>query len=275
MGLGIWAAAGSQGLWRGTPGRIWRQYEAPPQPMRLAQGGGRVVVACAGGEVFEVSSRLLLGQCPGVEAMALSSDGRYVYLLSGETDSLMCSRADTGEMLYLNRAGSYPRDVRLDSRGMSLAVAAGAAGEALVFSAPELRLLKRYAIPGVVWQAMFIPGGLAVMTAVEEGQIFTLLGGVKESFRQWAKLPGLPGALCLCPDGTLAAATSECLMRCCPRPFRILWQIRREGLPNCLCAGSAGLLISDSLMGWASLVTGSGREQTVFESNDIFAQWQV
>ena len=90
MGLGIWAAAGSQGLWRGTPGGIWRQYEAPPQPMRLAQGGGRVVAACAGGEVFEVSSRLLLGQCPGVEAMALSSDGRYVYLLSGETDSLMC-----------------------------------------------------------------------------------------------------------------------------------------------------------------------------------------
>jgi len=276
MGAGVWVAAGSKGLWNRNPQGLWRQEEAPPLPLRLAQEEGRVVVACAGGEVFEAARRRCLTVCPGVEAMAL--DGAHLYLLSGETDSLLCCRASTGEMLYLNRAGSYPRDMRLDSRGRMLTVAAGAAGEALVFSAPDLRLIRSFKVPGVVWQAVFVPGGLAVMTAVEEGQVFTLLGGIWEQrgiFQQWARMPGLPGALCLCRDGTLTAASSECLLRCRPHPFKVLWQYRREGLPQHLSDHGNSLLLSDPLQGRVSLITEPGSEQTLFEGEEIFAQWQV
>lgn len=277
MGVGIWAAGGAKGLWHRAGDGSWRQLNAPPMPLRLAQGAGRVAVACRGGEVFLLGGKRLLN-CPGVEAMALSPEGKYVYLLSAETDSISCCRADTGELLYLNQAGAYPRDMRLDSRGVMLAVAAGAAGEALVFSAPDLRLIRSFKVPGVVWQTAFVPGGLAVMTAVEEGQVFTLLGGIWERrgiFQQWAQMPGLPGALCLCRDGTLTAASSECLLRCRLHPFKPLWQYRREGLPQHLCDHGSGLLLSDPLQGCVSLIMGPGSERTLFEGEEVFAQWQV
>ncbi|MBQ8537691.1 MAG: beta-propeller fold lactonase family protein [Clostridia bacterium] len=277
MGAGIWAAAGAKGLWQGALGGPWRRADSPPMPIRLAQGAGRVVGACAGGEVFDVQGKDLL-DCPGVEAMALSPDGSYLYLLSAETDSVLCCRADTGEMLFLNRAGAYPRDMRLDTAGRLMAVAGGAAGEVMVFSAPDLKLIRRFAVPGIAYQAAFMPGGLAVMLAAEDGQVFTLLGEIRDrrgSFQELARLPGLPGALCPCADGTLAAGTLEHLIRLRWQPFKVLWQYQRTGLPGHLCEHPRGLLLSDSLMGRALLVTGPGREQTIFEAEDIFAQWQV
>jgi len=279
MGKGIWAAGGSTGLWLGAAGGPWQRRESPPSPLRVAQGGGRVAVACAGGEVFEANSRRLLTACPGVEAMTFSPDGRYLYLLSGEADSILCCRGDTGDYLFLNRAGCYPRDARLNSRGSYLAVAAGAAGEVRLFSAPDLRVLERFPVPGVPRQAAFVPGGLAVLAAVEEGEIFTLLGGIGEkrrSFQEWVRLPGLPGGLCLWGDGDLAVSAGEWLLMCRLNPFRVSRRYHRGGLAHYLCAHKGeGLLVSDALMGRASLITGAGAERAVFEGDEVFAQWQV
>lgn len=278
MSGSVWVAGGVKGLWQGPVQGPWQRIPSPPDPRRLALGGGRLVCACTGGEVYDPARQLLLVSCPGVEAMVLSPDGSYLYLLCGESDTVMCCRADTGEPLFLNRAGVYPRDMRLDAAGRLMTVAAGAAGEVLIYSAPELKLLRSFPVPGVACQAAFMPGGLAVMLAAEEGQVFTLIGEIRErrgAFQELLRLPGLPGALSPCPDGTLAAGTYDTLARLRWQPPKLLWRFARPGLPGHLCAHPQGLLISDSLLGRASLLTAPGREETLFEAEDIFALWHV
>ena len=265
----IWIAGGAKGLWQQEAGR-WRQVPAPPCPQRQVCAEKQVICACAGGEVWDPLRQSQLCACPGVERMVLSPCGRYVYLLSGEADSVLCCRVRDGRLLYANRAGVWPQDLRLDKEGRHLVVAGGAAGEALVFTAPELRLLHRYALPGAACQALFKGRKLVALLAVEEGQIRTALGETGEQgYREWGRWPGLPGMLCEGPGDQLILGSLDQLACFDWKQRAWRWRQFRQGLPVQGQLHPRGLLLTDSLEGCVSLWR--GKDQVLFCSENVFA----
>ena len=94
-----------------------------------------------------------------------------LYALSSEADSVSVMCPHTGRLRLCARAGCYPRDMELSPCGRFLLIAGGASGEALVYSAQELTLLKRYPLPGVVCAAAFGTREMYALCAVEEGDV--------------------------------------------------------------------------------------------------------
>ncbi len=189
---------------------------------------------------------------PGLECMQSSPDGGWLYLLSGEADSLHTVAAATGELLYGNAAGVYPRSVQVHPTGKLVAVAGGAAGEVLLFQAPSLNLYRRISVPGIACQAAFVEGGLAVLCAVEDGEVQTLLGfiaGNRSIMEEVVMLPGLPGALQTLPDGTVLAGSVGTLAKASLRQKAVVWRSDSFGLPGTLSVRGDEVLVSDPLSG--------------------------
>lgn len=189
---------------------------------------------------------------PGLECMQASPDGGWLYLLSGEADSLQAVAAETGELMYGNEAGVYPRSVQVHPNGKLVAVAGGAAGEVLLFQAPSLNLYRRISVPGIACHAVFVDGGLAVLCAVEDDEVQTMLGfmaGNRSHVEEVLMLPGLPGVLQPLPDGSVLASSVGTLAKVSLRQKEVMWRSDSFGLPGALSVWGEEVLVSDPLLG--------------------------
>ncbi len=216
---------------------------------------------------------------PGLECMQPSPEGGWLYLLSGEADSLHTVALATGELLYGNDAGVYPRSVQVHPTGKLVAVAGGAAGEVLLFHAPTLNLFRRIPVPGIACQAVFVEGGLAVLCAVEDGEVQTMLGfvaGNRSVMEEVLSLPGLPGALQPMPDGTVLAGSVGMLAQVSLRQKKAVWRSDSFGLPGTLSIRGEELLVSDPLMGRVTLMNWRRprEQQLVYEGTEPEAVFQ-
>lgn len=200
--MALWIADSERGLMYKREGARWLCKQA----LCLTICGDRVICAAHDGAHVYAPDAQALGQYPlppGVCRMCALPDA--LYALSSEADSVSLLCPQTGRLRLCAQCGCYPRDMQLSACGRYLLIAGGAAGEALLLSAPDLKLLRRYALPGVVCAAAFAGRDLCALCAVEEGDMTTLAlrissRGVKsEMFTR----RGLPGALGALPDGSL------------------------------------------------------------------------
>ncbi len=216
---------------------------------------------------------------PGLECMQASPEGGWLYLLSGEADSLHTIAAATGELVYGNAAGVYPRSVRVHPNGKLLAVAGGAAGEVILFQAPTLKLYRRISVPGIACQTVFAEGGLAVLCAVEDGEVQTLLGfvgGSRTLMEEVLMLPGLPGTLTALPDGTVLAGSVGTLAQVSLRQRKVVWRSDGFGLPGTLSVRGEQVLVSDPLPGQVVLLNWRKprQQRTVYQGKEPEAVFQ-
>ena len=197
----IWVADGERGL-IGVQGAECRLLGAPGRA--LCALGGRIY--CAGRETcacYEAATGRLLFDFslpPGVCALAAAGDS--VCALSADADSVTAFSGEAGMIRFCAPAGNYPRSLRASPGGRLLAVAGGAAGEALVMDA-QLRCLARYRLPGAVIDVCFLPRGMGALCAVGDGELSARLlrispRGVTEEL---CACPLVPSSLCALPDG--------------------------------------------------------------------------
>ncbi|MDD3410818.1 MAG: hypothetical protein PHY12_08400 [Eubacteriales bacterium] len=199
-------------------------------------------------------------RCPGLPALCAlraSPCGRYLYQMSSEADCVHTRLMATGDLQYGRKTGVFPRGMRLHSSGRWLIAAGGASGEAELLRAPSLRLEKRFAAPGAVCAADFWQDGLALLCAVENGDLQTQLLTVSSSSGQMEellRLEGQPGDLCTCPDGVTAIfSTLGGVAKVALRTGRLLWNLPQHPLCGRIeCLGEWALL-SDGLSGGAAL----------------------
>ncbi len=177
-----------------------------PQPLCLTICGDSVICAAReGARVYACDAREIARYPlpPGV--CRLCALPGALYCLSSEADSMSVLCPMTGRLRLCAHSGCYPRDMKISPCGRMLAVAGGAAGQVLLFSAQDLRLLKSISLPGMAYAVTFAGSGLFALCAAEENDITAHLvrvsarGVVSEVF----SARGLPGALCTLRDQSL------------------------------------------------------------------------
>lgn len=215
----IWAAEGDKGLYRQSGGKKEKLAESC---FSLCAARGRVFGAgrdrgfcwsAAGRAAFDFPVP------PGV--CALSAGRGLIYALSAEADCLCAFDAGDGALLLSAPTGSYPRDLCLSPCGRYMAVAAGGAGELLLFDA-GLTCVHRQKTAGIPCGVCFLPHALGALCAVESDDtlasrlVFLSPRGVE---REIFTFPAAPCALC--------AMGGHCLAGCQGRFFRL----RPDGTP--------------------------------------------
>lgn len=174
---------------------------------------------------WEIFSRI---PClPGTVSMCFSLCGRFLYQLSSEADCIHTRSVHNGELLFAAPTGVFPRYMMLDEAGKNLLVAGGAIAEVYLLSAPELICEKVIFTRHPCFAAAFWRKGLVLMCA-EEGEdiqsvFYTMpLHGVRP--QHLLTLPGIPGAICVCPDGLhMLASTCEGLLKIDLQTGTLLW----------------------------------------------------
>lgn len=211
---------------------------------------------CFDSRTHEVISRMPAP--PGVNGMLFSPCGRYLYQLSSEADCIHTRLTATGELLYAAPCGVFPRCMKMDAEGKRLLAAGGAAAEAYVFDAPEITVAQTVYTRHPCFAADFWQGGLVLVCAVEGEDIHTAVYTLREGKvrpRRLMELPGLPGSVCVCPDGRHALlSTADGLMKISLEEGAVLWN--RTEWPLCMrmqCMGGL-ILLSDTLEGSAALI---------------------
>ena len=196
-----------------------RELAAEGRRIRL-EGAGALLPAC--GQLYAASSwanmiwRLdpgtlvptgLFAGGPGVRKMLASCDGKRLYVLCEEADSLLMLDAQDGSPLFINRAGVSPQSMALDETGSVMAVAGGASGEMILMDGETLNVTARYDTHGMVMDVL-LWGKRAYALSLDE-TLNTLFCIFDPCGRQcMIRLPGMPGALAVL-GGQVAAATHE------------------------------------------------------------------
>ena len=209
-------------------------------------------------EVLHLNKEQWLAAAPGLESMCLSRDGRFLYELSGEADALYCVEVKSGKPLYMAKCGCYPQGLCLHPSGRWLAAAAGATGEINVYEAPELHLEKTCRVPGIAARIAFIGTGIVFLSAVEKGEIYTLLGLVRhgaKGYEEVALYRGLPGDLLALPDGSIMLSVLGQLMHAEIKPYKLLSTLPMEGLITHIAHNGRDTLLTDSALGQVSLLS--------------------
>lgn len=153
---------------------------------------------------------------------ALAGLGGALCALSSDADCVQ-AYGPGGELLFSAPAGDYPRDLCASPCGRYLAVAAGAAGEILLFD-HRLSCLQRRRVAGAACAVCFLPRALAALCAVGDGELSSRLlyispRGVSQEVLAY---PGAPCSLCALPGG-------QCLAGCQERAFCL----RPDGALSC------------------------------------------
>ncbi len=248
----IWIAAGEKGLLPAI-----RALDLPDAHL-LAVGQDQLFCfSRQKGEVLYVQKERWLSSAPGLEAMCISQNGRFLYQLSGEADTLLCVDVKTAQPLFSVKCGCYPQDLSLHPAYSLIAAATGAAGEIKVFKTPDLTPHSTYRVPGIAARVAFAKTGLVFLSAVEKGDVHTMLGLIRHgssSFEELALYKGLPGSLCILPDGTVVLSVWGQLIRVRLRPYKVLFSKPVEGLITHIAQDSGELLLTDSALGQVSLM---------------------
>ncbi len=190
---------------------------------------------------------------PGVCAMHFSACGRYLYQLGSEADSLHTRCVSTGELLYAAPVGVFPRCMKLEASGSQILCAGGAVNETFLFNAPELTIRRTISTRHPCFLADFWRDGLVLVCAAEGEDIQTILYTLAPKTvrpRKLLELPGVPGGLCICPDGvSMLVSTRDGLMKIDLHTGHILWNCPEWALcARIECRGNEAL-ISDTLDG--------------------------
>lgn len=246
------------------PGRVWRGQRCfyvsggqPPMIARYERRGPRCVF-------------------PGVNDMTrlcASPCGRYLYLLSGDSDQLTACRAQDGGLLFSNQAGVYPQGMSLSADGRWLAAAGGASGEVLIMEAPGLRLERRICVPGSPCRVCFHGRRLLILCSVEDrGELAAAVYSWESGqLMKLALLPGLAGDMAVQPDGSVIASAFGHLC-CLSRSGRMVWRAAPPGLPDRFDL-KGGLLLAADQMQEELLLAAPGSMQTLitdFRGSAVF-----
>ena len=254
-GGGVWRFSGNQ------PERLNCPFEWPCAPCASA---ACMAVSCLKRRECLLMERrsgkeLCRTACvPGVSSMCFSGCGRYLYQLSSEADCIHTYSCATGELMYAAPAGVFPRCMKAGEGGRMLLCAGGALNEAILFSAPELVQMKAIHTRHPCFAADFWRDGLVLVCAAEGEDIRTVIETLPPKAvkpRRLAELPGPPGGLCVCRDGTTALISTRAgLSKMDLQTGMLLWNCPEWAL--CMrmeCLGREAL-ISDTLDGGVWLI---------------------
>lgn len=174
----------------------------------LCYHGGALFCASRWGDtLWHLDARTLsplrvLALGPGVTRLCCAPDGRMLYALCEDADSLLCLSLQTGQPLLLARTGLAPRDLTLTPAG--LLVAGGVLCEAQLFCPQTLHLRARIPTPGLCAGAALCRGALCTFSMTE--QATGLLCAHDSAFAVCARreIDALPGGLCASDGGLYA-----------------------------------------------------------------------
>lgn len=215
----------------------------------LCAGKGGVFCAGSRGDmIWRLGGRALLPAAlfaggPGIADLALSPDGRLLYALCADADSVLALDARSGAPRTLARAGLNPRRLALD--GDVLAVTGGEHGETLLLHAQSLCTLARLPMPGPVC-CVALRSGIVYSLCLNESLSSTLVTLLPGGIRQSLRLCGMPGALAL-HGGGLLAATQGYLYTVSPDGMHVLARSEAPGRAARLLDAGERLLLCDEL----------------------------
>ena len=170
---------------------------------------------------------------PGIAQMMLSRDGKHLYALCAEGDGLLMLCAGSGTPELFCRVGVNPCAMAMDESGDVIAVAGGACGEVFLLNARSLLLNKRLPACGMVF-SVAISEECVYALSLTETMDSVLTAFLPDSSRREILLPGMPGTLCILPEGVLAA--THCGLFFVSRDAGVVW--RRMPAP-----GRAGRIV--------------------------------
>ena len=213
----------------------------------LCAQGNCIICAC-GQMIWRLDAQSLMPTAlfaggPGICSLALSQDGRMLYALCAEADSLLALCSRSGAPQIINRAGVNPRMMALDD-GV-IAVAGGESASALLFCAGTLDCIAQLPMPGSV-QAVALHKGNVYALCCCGTQTAALVTVSKSGLRETLALCGAPGAL-LAGHGGVLAATHGRLYRISPEGGRILDCMRAPGRADALSLSGGCLWLVDPL----------------------------
>ena len=195
---------------------------------------------------------------PALAAACPSPCGKYLYLLSTEADAVQTVSLETGELCYAAPAGVFPRSMKLHPSGRLLLCAGGAVNEACLLNAPGLTLRHIFYPKNPCFGADFWREGVVLLCAVEGENLQTAvcLGRPgRPRTREIQRLPGQPGALCVCPDGVSALlSTPYGLMKRSLPGGELEWNLPEWALCMGLCCQGGMALVSHALCGRVCLL---------------------
>lgn len=214
---------------------------------------------------------------PALAALCPSPCGRWLYQLSTEADTIHALSLPGGELCYAAPAGVFPRSLKLRPSGDLLLCAGGAVNEAYLLEAPSLRPVRVIRAKNPCFAADFWREGVALLCAVEGEAIQTALCLAwpdRPRPREIQRLPGQPGALCVCPDGRGALlSTPDGLMKLSLPGGELEWNLPEWALCMGLCCQGDAALISDTLCGRVCLLDHRRpwRSRVLFQGTDAQA----
>lgn len=141
---------------------------------------------------------------PGMRALLISPDGKRLYVLCADADSLLMLDGETGAPLALNRVGVNPGAMAMDESGSVLAVAGGECAQTVLLCARTLDVLASLPVEGVAVDVA-IGGGAVYTLCLTEALSSALSVHLPGRTRRMLFLRGTPGALSVCGEGLLAA----------------------------------------------------------------------
>ena len=174
---------------------------------------------------------------PGMRALLASPDGKRLYVLCSDADSLLMLDGETGAPLALNRVGVNPGSMAMDESGSMLAVAGGECAQTVLLCARTLNVLTSLPVEGVA-MGVAVGAGMVYTLSLTERLASALTVHAPGGVCRKRTLRGTPGALCICPEGLLAAtggwlqmisAEGLRVLACHPAPGRAARLLCREG----------------------------------------------
>ena len=176
----------------------------------LCAGKDAVYAACdAADEIYKMELPALRPAAqftggPGMCRLMLSRDGKRLYALCRDADSVLMLDAESGLPLVLCRVGIAPNAMEMDDTGTVIAVAGGICGEVILLDARNLCILKRMNARGIVQDALIRNDTVYALSMGETTE--ASLTAFSRSGTQRRRLCGAPGALApVC--GCIAVAT--------------------------------------------------------------------
>lgn len=185
---------------------------------------------------------------PGVSRVAA---GDYLYALSADADSVTAFDGALCPALTAP-AGDFPRDLCVSGDGRRLLIAGGASGTAILMD-NSLRVMRAYALPGVVSAACFTRDGFAALCAPPGEEMRASLIAVRRAgtAETLITLPGAPCALCVLANGDCVVGVTGEILRL--RGRRVIYRLPSPCPTRIRAVGDAALVV-DLCEGTARLV---------------------
>ncbi len=188
---------------------------------------------------------------------ALASWKGHALLLSSDTDCL--SLWDSEGLIRTIRVGVYPQDMAVQDD--TVCICGGADGRLHLLKLPDLHPSAEYPLPGMPERISIQGQSAYLLTLLAEHEVQTALLELElptGRYRELARFPGLPGAICATEYG-LWVAVSEMLMHLSPDAAQVHTVIEGFSLIRRLDAQGNAVLATDPLEGLCARVTKAPR----------------